>query len=75
LSASQNEQARNAPSPGRQPVAGGRGVGVGAVAEHEAVDDEVALEGRHGPDTRGSTAGRKPTSGMSSRLASSRPLP
>ena len=44
LSASQNEQGRNVPSPGGSAV----DAGVGRVAQHEAVDHQLALDGLDG---------------------------
>ena len=66
VSASQKLQARKTPSPGGSPSS------VAAfVAHHEAVAQQLALDRRDGaPDAR-IVAGRKPTQGISSRLASS----
>ena len=41
------------------------------VAQHEAVAQQALLDGATVPTTRGSSGGRKPTRGISSRLASS----
>ena len=58
LSASQNEQGRNAPSPGRQPVDARR---VGLVAAHEPVRASAhARSPRPCPATRGSSGRQEP---------------
>ena len=52
---------------GRQAVDAGRG----RVARDEAIADQLALDGRDGPLMRRSLGGRKPTSAIMRRLASS----
>ena len=71
LSASQNVQGRKAPSPGGSPSTSGV---VGLVPPDEAVRASASLLDRLDRARRpgGSVGGRKPTSGIISRLASSR---
>ena len=65
---SQNEQMVKVPSSPDKPVVGL----LDAVAQHEAVVGQLVGDGAHGGDQmRGSSGGRKPTSGMSSTDASS----
>ena len=59
---------RNAPSPPGRPSTC---LGLGAVAEHEPVVHELALDRRDGAAHPRSSGGRNPTSGIMSRLASS----